>query len=203
VKRLPLIPTIVVGVAVAVMIALGVWQLRRAEWKDALIARYAQAAGLPEVAWPAVPPADQSLLFRRSQGFCLEVTGWTERAGHDRAGRTGWRHIASCRTGAEGPGMQVDMGWSQDPTLRPAWRGGVVRGTIDADRDHLILLVSDMAAPGLQPSAKPSATDLPNNHLGYAVQWFLFAATALLIYVLALWRRSRGASQDVTDRPDG
>jgi len=31
----------------------------------------------------------------------------------------------------------------------------------------------------------------PNNHLSYAIQWFFFAATALVIYVLALRKRWR------------
>jgi surfeit locus 1 family protein len=30
---------------------------------------------------------------------------------------------------------------------------------------------------------------VPNNHLSYAVQWFLFAAIASVIYVLAVRRR--------------
>lgn len=188
-KRLPIIATLVVGLAVAAMVALGVWQLRRAEWKEGLIARYQAAAGLPPVAWPRVPPDDGRLLFRRADGFCLEVTGWTARAGHNRAGASGWRHIASCRTGAEGPGMQVDMGWSNDSAAPKGWRGGPVSGVIDRDRDHIILLVSDAAAPGLEPSARPSVADIPNNHRAYAVQWFLFAGVALVIYALALRRR--------------
>lgn len=194
-KRIPLIPTIIVGLAIAVMIALGLWQLRRGGEKEALLARYAQAEGLPPVAWPAVPPPDGRLLFRRAEGFCLEVTGWSERAGRNRAGQTGWRHIAACSTGAEGPGMQVDMGWSRDPKQAPRWDGGPVRGVIDSDREHLILLVSENAAPGLAPSAKPSLQDVPNNHRGYAVQWFLFALTAAVIYALALWwRKPKGGA---------
>jgi cytochrome oxidase assembly protein ShyY1 len=35
----------------------------------------------------------------------------------------------------------------------------------------------------------PSAADTPNNHLAYAGQWFLFAAAALIIYILAVRRR--------------
>jgi len=31
--------------------------------------------------------------------------------------------------------------------------------------------------------------DIPNNHLAYAVQWFLFAGIAGVIYALALKRR--------------
>ena len=55
IRRLPLIPTIVVAAAVAVMIGLGVWQLQRAEWKERLIARYTRAETLPPIAWPTVP----------------------------------------------------------------------------------------------------------------------------------------------------
>jgi surfeit locus 1 family protein len=190
-KRLPLLPTLLVGLAVAAMIALGVWQLRRAEWKETLLARYAGAEGLPPIAWPKIPPADGSVLFRRASGFCLQVAGWSARSGHNRAGQPGWRHIASCRTGAEGPGMQVDMGWSKDSAAPRGWGGGAVTGVIDSDRDHLILLVSDAAAPGLEPSAAPSPADIPNNHRAYAVQWFLFAGMALVIYALALQRRQR------------
>jgi surfeit locus 1 family protein len=32
---------------------------------------------------------------------------------------------------------------------------------------------------------------VPNNHLAYAVQWFLFAGVAAVIYALALRRRTR------------
>jgi surfeit locus 1 family protein len=41
----------------------------------------------------------------------------------------------------------------------------------------------------LQPNARPDPNDIPNNHLSYAVQWFLFALTALVIYGLALRKR--------------
>jgi len=43
VKRLPVIPTIMVVLAVAAMIGLGIWQLQRAQWKEGLIARYGHA----------------------------------------------------------------------------------------------------------------------------------------------------------------
>ena len=53
------------------------------------------------------------------------------------------------------------------------------------------MLIADTPAPGLRASAVPSADNTPNNHLAYAVQWFLFAAAALLIYFLAVRRRLR------------
>lgn len=189
--RLPLWPTLVVGLAVAVMVALGFWQIRRAGEKEALIARYAANAHLPPTAFPAVPSSDGSLLFRRASATCLEPLGWTTRGGRNRAGDTGWRHIVACRTGAEGPGLHADMGWSKDIVVPKGFAGGRISGTIDADRDHVLLLVSDEAAPGLTPSAVPSPADIPNNHRAYAAQWFLFAGVAVVIYLLALRRRAR------------
>lgn len=190
--RVPLLPTLIVAAAVAVMISLGLWQLGRKSEKEAMIARYHAAEHLPPVAWPAVPPADDSLLYREASGFCVEVTGWQAVAGQNRAGDSGWSHIAACRTGGlEGPGMRVDMGWSRDSAAREAWQGGPVRGTIVPDKDHRIRLVAANAAPGLEPSAHPTPDSIPNNHLAYAVQWFFFAAVAVVIYLLALRRRGR------------
>jgi cytochrome oxidase assembly protein ShyY1 len=54
------------------------------------------------------------------------------------------------------------------------------------------MLIARSAPAGLKPLAPPSAADLPNNHLAYAVQWFIFAALAMLIYGLALRRRGTG-----------
>jgi surfeit locus 1 family protein len=188
--RLPLLPTLIVAAAVAVMIGLGVWQLQRAEWKEGMIARFETAAQLPEVAWPTTPPADDSLLFRRASGFCLAVVDWRTVAGRNAAGESGWSHIAACRTGGmEGPGMQVDMGWSKSSDPPTGWKGGDVRGVIAPDKEYRIRLVSAAAAPGLVPSAAPSPADVPNNHRFYAIQWFFFALAALVIYLLAVRKR--------------
>ena len=45
--RLPLIPTLFVAAAVATMIGLGIWQLQRAAWKEALLADYGRGVALP------------------------------------------------------------------------------------------------------------------------------------------------------------
>lgn len=191
-KRLPILPTLVVAAAVLTMIALGIWQIRRSGEKQALIAQFERASQLPLVAFPSSPPAGNALLYRRAAGFCLEPLAWRAAAGQNLKGETGWSHIASCRTGgAEGPGMQVDMGWSKQSSAPVGWRGGEVTGIIAPDRDHRIRLVSANAAPGLIPSAPPAPREMANNHLLYAAQWFFFALAAAVIYVLALRRRQK------------
>jgi surfeit locus 1 family protein len=188
--RVPVLPTILVALAVAAMIALGIWQLCfRLPLKEKLLARYAAAAGKPPVAFPRVP-TDQSLLFRRSSAYCLEPVGWRASAGRSRAGVPGYRHTADCRTGAEGPGVAIVVGWSRSPDPPRGWRGGQMHGVIGPDQGNQVLLVADTAAPGLQPSEPPSMDAIPNNHFAYAIQWFLFAGVAAAIYAIALWRRA-------------
>src|SRR5687767_12278890 len=155
IRRLPIIPTIIVAAAVLTMIALGIWQLRRAEWKDALLARYEAAQALPAIAYPTAPIGDDLPLFRRASGLCLQPVTQRAIAGRNRKGETGYSHIVDCRTGAEGPGMSVDVGWSANPNAGKGWKGGPVSGVIAPDARTRMRLVSDQGFAGLQPSAAP------------------------------------------------
>lgn len=184
--RLPLIPTLVVAAAMLTMIGLGIWQLQRAEEKEALLARYESAQGLPPVAFPTIPVGENLPLFRRAAGHCLRVATFRSAAGQNRKGETGFVHIADCATGAEGPGMAVEMGWSKDPNAGRGWKGGPVSGIVAPDGVMRMRLVSSTGLGGLEASAQPSTRSIPNNHLFYAVQWFLFALIAGIIYWLAL-----------------
>lgn len=190
IRRLPVLPTILVAIAVAVMIGLGVWQLQRADEKNALIDRYAAAQDLPPIAFPTRPLADDQLpLFRHATGMCLRPVAKRVTAGQNHAGEPGYVTIVQCSTGAEGPGMAVELGWSKNPNAQYVWSGGLVSGIIAPDSRNRMRLVAASAPEGLQPSAPPSLDTIPNNHLAYAVQWFLFALIALVIYVLAVRRR--------------
>ena len=202
-KRVPIVATLVVGAAIAAMIALGLWQLRRATWKEALIARYTVNRSLPPMAYPEKAPVADEALFRKAQVNCLRVAGWHVEGGSTPTGQGGYRHIASCTTGAEGPGALVDMGVAADPNFKPSWKGGLVDGLITTEplHDSLLgrlftraspprpMLVADVPAPGLAASAPPNVDSISNNHRAYAVQWFVFAAIAAIIYGLALRRR--------------
>jgi cytochrome oxidase assembly protein ShyY1 len=201
-RRIPVVATVVVLVAIAAMIWLGLWQLRRLHWKEALIARYAAAANRPPIPFPDRYPVSDDVLFRRATAQCSRVAGWAVEAGRTRSGMPGWRHIARCVAGAGQVPVMADLGVSDRPST-PSWPGGAVSGPIawapshesllariwsgEARRDPMI--VAEQPAPGLEASEPPSVADIPNNHLSYAVQWFLFAATAAVIYALALRRR--------------
>jgi cytochrome oxidase assembly protein ShyY1 len=189
-RRIPVMPTIIVLAAVSLMIGLGVWQLQRAKWKEGLLAEYAQADHLPPITFPTMPVrTDQLPLFRHATGVCLRVVGQRAVAGENRAGEPGYAHVVDCSTGAEGPGMSVEVGWSKDPNAKVNWRGGPVSGVIGPDRRTRMRLVAATAPPGLEPSAPPSIRAIPNNHRSYAVQWFAFAFVALVIYALAVRKR--------------
>jgi cytochrome oxidase assembly protein ShyY1 len=191
-RRIPVIATVIVLAAVATMIGLGVWQLQRAKWKDSLISRYAEAERQPPITWPAVrPQADVLPLYRHATGMCTRVRGSRTGAGENRAGEPGYVHIVECAMGAEGPGMSVEVGWSKNPNAKVNWAGGLVSGIIAPDRKTQMRLVASSSPPGLEPSAEPSLSAIPNNHRSYAVQWFAFAITALVIYGIALRRRMR------------
>lgn len=191
IRRLPLVPTVVVTLAVAAMIGLGLWQLLiRAPQKEALIARYLAAEKQPPLIYPTIPLRDDQLpLFRHATGLCLRVVAQRTQAGENRSGEPGYVHIVDCATGGEGPGMSVEVGWSKDPNAKVNWIGGPVSGIIAPDRKSRMRLVAASAPEGLEPSATPSLANIPNNHRSYAMQWFAFAAIALVIYVVAVRKR--------------
>ena len=194
IRRLPVLPTIIVAAAVAVMIGLGVWQLQRAQWKEGLLDRYAGASAQPQMAWPVMAPTDEQLpLFRWASGHCLKPEITKAVAGQNRSGESGYVFLVDCATGAEGPGMRVQLGWSKNPKASFQWSGGPVAGVIAPDGQVRMRLVADQAPSGLEASARPSLSTISNNHRLYAIQWFAFAAIAILIYGLAVRGRLRAA----------
>lgn len=207
-RRATILPTLLVAAAVAVMIGLGIWQLQRRSEKAAVLAVATTNPTKPAISFPILPPVPRDLLFRPSSVHCLRVVNWRVEAGRAADGKTGYRHIAECATGAEGPGALVVMGVTQRPDARTAWTGGQVKGWLSEEPDHRSLLVrltgkapplrpmliAQEPAPELKAAAPPTAEDIPNNHLAYAVQWFLFAGIAVVIYVIALRRRAAPAA---------
>lgn len=186
IARLPIIPTVVVVAAVLTMIGLGIWQLGRADEKEALLARYATAGDMTDaVDFPLTEEAAEPILYRRSAVDCETVRERRATAGTSAQGAKGWAQISRCAL-AGGGETEVAIGWTRAPD-GPQWTGGEVSGIIAPGPR----LIADPPRAGLIPLAPPDPADLPNNHLAYAGQWFFFALTALVIYVLAIRRRRR------------
>lgn len=208
-KRLPLIPTIIVMLAVATMIGLGLWQLlERRPAKLAYIAQLAGNPSKPPIAFPERP--DQSLLFRRASGLCDRPTSIDLKG----AGSVGFRWIARCGPdGSSAPDMTVQLGVTRDPNARVAWDGGEVTGFLSnapdgrsaigslfSDAPQRLMLVADPVpagvVPSLSPNPAPDPAAVPNPHLSYAFQWFFFALSAAVIYLLAARRRLARSGTD-------
>ena len=189
IRRLPLVPTLIVLLAVALMIGLGFWQIARLHQKEALLARYGAAIHTPDpVPWPTDRLGAQRALYRRSALVCTRVTGITATSGRNAAGTPGWAHVAICAR--SGGTTRVVLGWSNGPEAVP-WSGGPAKGVIAPGDANGPRLVADPPLAGLAANARPDPRDIPNNHFSYAVQWFLFAATALVIYGIAVTKRLR------------
>ncbi len=208
-KRWPIIPTLLVALAVATMIGLGVWQLQRKGENALLLKQVSANISKPAIAYPELGPVDVKALHRKSSVTCLRVSRWIEDSGSDNTGKTGTRYLAECVTGAEGPGALVVAGISGRPNQKVNWTGGQVVGiiTIEPDRQSMIaklfgqrvvlrpMLVSREGLGGLRTAEPPSLSKIRSkiaNNGSYAIQWFLFAAAAAIIYVLALRKKMAG-----------
>ena len=65
--------------------------------------------------------------------------------------------------------------------------------TLGANAPAPVFLMLESPAPkGLAPTPAPLPTEIPNNHLQYAITWFGLAAALAGVYLASLWqRRSR------------
>jgi hypothetical protein len=189
-KRLPLIPSLLVAAAVAVMIGLGIWQLQRAQWKERLVANALDPARRPALDFDADPPRPLPP-GSPSRITCTPVGAPAPRAGQNLRGQTGYRYLLGCRAAPSQLIVTVDIGWSPNPALKPALGARTsFTGTAHEEAGLPVLTAREAVAP-LQPSKPTSSEDLPNNHLLYALQWFFFAAAAVVIYLVALNKRQR------------
>ena len=197
-RRVPIIPTIIVIAAVATLIALGVWQLQRAQWKERLLAQYAAAEAMPAVDLDPLldgrahlPP----LSFRRALVTCHARDSAPEvRAGRSAGDIPGQAYLIPCRPGADGLAgrLRVNAGWADRPDAAARLSlDGLVAGRLSlVGEDGPVMLTAATAAPPLAPSQAAGIDNIPNNHRLYAFQWFFFAAAAAVIYLLALRRRN-------------
>lgn len=185
-RRVPVLPTIIVLIAVGVMIRLCLWQVDRMYEKEAMMARYnAAQASSAQLPFPSGAAGVEAALYHRSSIECLSTANPTSRSGRNAKGDAGIAQIVTCKT-ATGSNVEVVLGLAQTPAIVP-WSGGTVTGWIAPGPR----LVADPPLAGLAANARPDPNDIPNNHFAYAVQWIFFALVALAIYAIALRKRWR------------
>src|SRR5579871_5762040 len=104
-RRIPVGPTIVVGLAALFLVGLGLWQLQRLRWKEALLARvaalaHAQPRPIAPVLEAAVRGAD--VAYTRVEGACLPGAAPAPSAYRYaiRDGAAAWRVLTICRVDA-------------------------------------------------------------------------------------------------------
>lgn len=210
-KRPPLAATALTALMLAVLLALGFWQLQRRAWKADLLARLEGNVQAPATDLPAfATPASE---FSRVRVDCRWVGATVRLPGSGPRGRAGERLYQACAPAGGGVPVLVDLGFTPMGQAAPGRPQGMVIAavrlwprlslvermsgarrvgpdTLAGDRDFFLQLAAPQAPQAPQPYPL-SPADLPNNHLSYAIQWFSFAAILLLVYGVFLLRGRR------------
>lgn len=204
-------------VGAGVLGSLGVWQMQRLAWKEAIIAEAqgmlaAAAVPLPAAPDPAVDRYRAVVVDGRFTGQEAHVMASTRDQG------PGFRIVAAFET-AEGRRILIDRGYvheTEKTTPRPpravrvtgnlAWPDDVTPSTPGYNRDRAIWFGRDLpgisalldtepvlviarndTGDGILPQPVTTA-GFRNDHFGYAVTWFGLAAVWLGMTVFLLWR---------------
>ncbi len=124
-------PSLTTALALAVLVAMGGWQLERLEWKRGLIAEMTQRMAGPAIALPPAPVDVAALRYRpiRIQGrFRHDRELYLEARSHQ--GRAGL-HLVTPLALDDGRVVLVDRGWVPPERRRPETRPeGQVAGPV-------------------------------------------------------------------------
>jgi surfeit locus 1 family protein len=221
-SRRMILPVLFGLIGAAVLIGLGLWQMQRLAWKEAILTQIAARIAAPPVELPATPdPQDDRYLpvTVRGQftGPALEVLVSRKQVG------AGVRVIAAFRTDA-GRLLMVDRGFvAQEargglpaPSVAPLtvvgnlhwpdevdsytpapdaatglWFARDVPAMAQAlDTEAVLIVARESTADGIEP-LPVDGSSIPNDHFGYAMQWFSLAAVWLGMTGYLLWRIRR------------
>ncbi|MDO9637922.1 MAG: SURF1 family protein [Pseudotabrizicola sp.] len=217
--RRMIIPLLFGLIGAAVLIGLGLWQLDRLAWKEAVLADIAARIVADPVALPAAPdlegdrylPVTASgsftgesldvLVSRREIGAGVRVIGVFESGDRrvlvDRGFvREGDRAAAR---GADATTVTGNLHWPDevdsftpppDATTGLWFARDVPAMAAALKTERLLIVARAPTAPGIEPMPV-DISGIPNNHLGYAVQWFGLAVVWLGMTAYLLWRIRR------------
>jgi surfeit locus 1 family protein len=204
-------------VGCAILIGLGTWQLGRLAWKQGILseieARIAAAPG-PLPAQGAATPYMPVTVTGDLGGDRLRVLVSRKQIG------PGYRIITALET-EDGRRVLLDLGFVRDGAPLPQATGRVtVTGNIhtpdeidsytpapDLPRnmwfardvaqmsvalgtEETLIVARSPVVPGIEPMPVDTA-GIPNDHLNYAITWFLLAAVWAGMTGLLIWRNAR------------
>ena len=209
---------LIIGVSgAAVLVSLGLWQVKRLEWKTALLSEITTRIADDPVPLPAqpTPDADRYLPVEVTGRFLPgEVPVLTSRG----TAGAGYRIVAPFQTDG-GRRILVDRGFVPQPD-HDAMRSlgtATVAGNLDwpretdsftpePDLEDNIWFARDVPAMARALDTEPlllvarnqtdsavtpwpvGITGIPNDHLGYAITWFGLAAVWVAMTIFFLWR---------------
>ncbi|MFN4061620.1 MAG: SURF1 family protein [Paracoccus hibiscisoli] len=213
-----LFPLILGIVGCAVLIQLGLWQLARADWKEGMLDQITAGIQADPVPLPdAIDPSMKYLpvtVSGTTTGAEIDVLSHTREQGagyqivsrfvtdDGRAILVDRGFVPQEARRLERPPVRLDvtgnLHWPQDASSStPApnldeniWFARDV-DAMAASLDTLPVLVVASAIQGDNQGARPmpvAIEGIPNNHLSYAVQWFLIAATWAVMTLALIWR---------------
>ncbi len=216
-----LFPAILGVLGCAILINLGLWQLRRLEWKQAMLGEIQARIDAPAQDLPADPQSAMKYMPVELQGETtgdeiLILSGTRESGG-------GYQVVSGFQTD-DGRRIMVDRGFvSQDdrhnprPPVRLRVRGNLHwpeekgSSTPEPNLAENIWFARDVPAMAAQLGTLPvlvvanavggdaqgvtpipiAISGIPNNHLEYAATWFMLAVIWAGMTVMLIWRIRR------------
>ena len=206
-----LLPAISTAVMLAILIGLGVWQLERMAWKQGLLDQIAQAEAQPAIDLPVTPPAFAKI--RAVGNFRDDLWSLYGAQGRDTPQATIMGGQLLGVLDRPSGAVLVDLGWVPTAATHPKPGPAIVEGFIrPLEHPGLFAATDDVrtrrfytlnpeaigAALGVKlapftvvaigPPGMPDPSRVlprpPNDHFGYALTWFSFAAILAIIFAL-------------------
>lgn len=215
------LPFVIFATAVfAMFIGLGIWQLQRLAWKEGILAEIEAKIAEPAVALPAAPDpgADEYLAVRIAGSFGPgEILVLVSSQDYGPGFRviapfvtTDGRRImvdrgflpTPARDTARGAGtaeIEGNLHWPDERTrATPAddvagnwwYARDVARMAAHLDTEPVLVIARTPTDPAILPMPVDTS-GIRNKHFEYAMTWFLFAATWVVMTGYGLWRIRR------------
>lgn len=216
-----LLPLIFGLAGAAVLVSLGVWQVQRLTWKQGILAQIEARIDAAPVAIPDAPTPDDRFLAVQATGQLAEPTLRVLVSTRDQG--AGYRLITALDTGSRrimvdrgyikndvptppAPQGEItvtgNLHWPderdsytpENDRAANIWFARDLAPMAKALGTEQVLLVARSLPEDTAVTPLPVGTEgIPNDHLGYAIQWFGLAAVWTAMLGLYIWRQRKPA----------